>query len=392
MAYRKFQADYLFTGINLMNNTWVLITDEEGVVKDIVSHEQAGEGIEIFSGILSPGFINTHCHLELSHLKNKIPEKTGLTNFVYKVVTERHYPEEEIVHAIKKAVEEMVQNGITAIGDICNNELAISTKNDEQLHYYNFIEVSGWNPLIAYERFERSKSIYDKYIENGKKTSMIPHAPYSVSYPLWEKITPFFSGKIVSIHNQEVVCEDEFFIKGTGELIKMYEMMKIDNSFYHFPGTSSLQSYFEKLFPASSVILVHNTFIKQDDIDFIKRKKPFGQLVSFCLCPNANIYIENTFPPVLMLVDNEVNIVVGTDSLASNHQLDILEELKTISKKLPDIKTELMLTWATLNGAKALQVENMLGSFEKGKQPGIVLIENIEGDKFIDSSKARRIL
>ena len=392
MPYRKFQADYLFTGNNLMNNTSVLITDEEGVVNDIVGHEQAGEGVEIFSGILSPGFINTHCHLELSHLKNKIPEKTGLANFVHKVVTERHYTEEEIVKAIKLAEEEMEQNGIVAIGDICNNDLAISPKNNERIHYYNFIEVSGWDPLIASERFERSKSIYDKYIANGKKTSLVPHAPYSVSCPLWEKIAPYYSGKVVSIHNQETLTEDEFFFKGTGELIKMYEMMKIDNSFYNFPGTSSLQSYFEKLFQASSVISVHNTFIKQDDINFINRKKPSGQLVSFCICPNANIYIENTFPPVLMLIDNEVNIVVGTDSLASNHQLDILEELKTISKKLPDIKTELMLTWATLNGAKALQMENALGSFEKGKQPGIVLIENIEGDKFAPNSKARRIL
>ncbi len=286
----------------------------------------------------------------------------------------------------------MEQNGIIAIGDICNNDLAISTKNNPQLHYYNFIEVSGWNPLIASERFERSKSIYDKYKENEKKTSMVPHAPYSVSYPLWEKITPYYAQKVVSIHNQETQTEDEFFFKGTGELLKMYEMMKIDNSFYKFPEASSLQSYFEKLFSASSVILVHNTFIKQNDIDFIARKKPSGQLVSFCLCPNANIYIENTLPPVLMLEDNEVNIVVGTDSLASNHQLDILEELKTISKKLPGIKTELMLKWATLNGAKALQMENMLGSFEKAKQPGIVLIENIEGNKFTPNSKARRIL
>lgn len=392
MPYRKFQANYLFTGIDFRNSTSVLITDEKGVVKDIVRQEEAGEDIEILSGILSPGFINAHCHLELSHLKNKIPEKTGLSDFVYKVVTERHYPKGEILHAINTAVEEMVQNGIVALGDICNNDLAVSTKNNERLHYYNFIETSGWNPFIASERFERSKSIYDKYIKSGKKASIVPHAPYSVSYPLWEKIAPYYTGKVVSTHNQETLSEDEFFLKGTGEMNKMYELMKIDNSFYKFPGSSSLQSYFEKLVSASSVILVHNTFMKQDDLDFIKRKKPSGQLISFCLCPNANIYIENTLPPVLMLVNNEVNIVVGTDSLASNNQLDILEELKTISKKFPGIKTECMLTWATLKGAKALQMEATLGSFEKGKHPGIVLIENIEDDKFTNSSKARRIL
>ena len=392
MPYRKFQADYLFTGIDLMNNSSVLITDERGEIKDIIPTGHAGEDVEIFPGILCPGFINAHCHIELSHLKNKIPEQTGLPDFVYKVVRDRHYPEEEIVDAIKTSQVEMLQNGIVATGDICNDELALSIKNDARLRYYNFIEVTGWNPSIAAERFARSKGIYDKYIENGKKASMVPHAPYSVSYPLWEKITPFFSGKIVSIHNQETPFEDDFFLKGTGELMKMYEMMKIDNSFYVFPGVSSLQSYFEKLFSASSVILVHNTFIKQRDIDFIIRKKPLGQLVTFCLCPNANVYIENKLPPVEMLMDAKINIVVGTDSLASNHQLDILEELKTISKKFPAIKTEAMLAWATLNGARALEMDDTLGSFEKGKHPGIVLIENIEGDKFTDASKAKRIL
>lgn len=392
MPYRKFQADYLFTGSDLTANSSVLITNEKGEIKDIVAAGQAGEDVAIFPGILCPGFINAHCHIELSHLKNKIAEQTGLPDFVYKVVRERHYPEEEIVDAIKTAQAEMLQNGIVAAGDICNNELALSIKNDARLRYYNFIEVTGWNPLEAAERFAHSKSIYDKYIGNEKKASMVPHAPYSVSYLLWEKIAPYFSGKIVSIHNQETPFEDEFFLKGKGELTKMYEMMKIDNSFYTFPGVSSLQSYFEKLFSASSVILVHNTFITQDDIDFITRKKPFGQLVSFCLCPNANVYIENKLPPVEMLMDAKVNIVVGTDSLASNHQLDILEELKTISKKFPAIKTETMLTWATLNGSKALQMEDTLGSFEKGKQPGIVLIENIKANKFTDASKAKRIL
>jgi cytosine/adenosine deaminase-related metal-dependent hydrolase len=140
------------------------------------------------------------------------------------------------------------------------------------------------------------------------------------------------------------------------------------------------------------VILVHNTFTKQEDIDYINEVKSAEQLLSFCICPSANIYIENTFPPVFMLLENEANVVIGTDSLASNHQLDILEELKLISGKWPKIKTDILLKWATLNGAKALQMDDTLGSFKKGMQPSIVLIENIQGDRFIESSKARKIL
>ncbi len=392
MPYRKFRADYLFTGIDLLSSNSVLVTDEKGKVEDIINVDDAGEDVETLTGLLCPGFINAHCHIELSHLKDKIPENTGLTEFVYGVVTESHYPAEDIEIAIKLAVEEMIQNGIVAVGDICNNELSIASKNEAQLRFYNFIEVSGWNPLIAQERFEKSKAIYDKYIQNNKEASMVPHAPYSVSYPLWEKIAPFFSHKVVTIHNLETEDENKFFLEGKGDLIRMYEMMKIDTSFYNFPYTSSIQSYLKKMVNASSVMLVHNTFIKQDDLDYIFKAKPVSQLISFCLCPNANIYIENTLPPVLRLLDNGVNIVVGTDSLASNHQLDILEELKTISKNFPSVTMKIMLEWATLNGAKALQMENILGSFEKGKQPGIVLIENLEGHKLKSDSKAKRLL
>ena len=111
----------------------------------------------------------------------------------------------------------MLNNGIVAIGDICNNDLALSVKRNERLHYYNYIGVCALDPGITNKRFERSKLIYDKYIANRKKTSLTPHAPYSVSYPLWEKITPYFSGKIISIHTQEPRTEDDFFLRGPGE-------------------------------------------------------------------------------------------------------------------------------------------------------------------------------
>src|SRR6185437_16799936 len=139
MRYRKFKADYLFTGEALLNSDNVLITTENGEIKEILNTKDAGENIEILNGIISPGFINAHCHIELSHLKNRIPERTGLVDFVFKVVSERHFDENEILNSIKKAENEMLQNGIVAVGDICNNSLSASQKRKEHLQYYNFI-------------------------------------------------------------------------------------------------------------------------------------------------------------------------------------------------------------------------------------------------------------
>ena len=392
MRYRKFKADYLFTGEQLLNDKNILIIDENGKIEEIVSALDEGADLEIFKGIITPGFINAHCHLELSHLKEVIPEKTGLVDFVFEVVSKRYFAEEEIIEAIEKAEKEMNQNGIVAVGDICNYATTISQKIKRNLSYYNFIEISGWLPEIAEVRFEKRKMALDQFEKNNLVASIVPHAPYSVSEVLWEKIIPLFSGKTITIHNQETADEDLFFKNGSGDFLRMFEKMKIDNSFYTPKRVRSVESYFDKFSSAASVILVHNTFTQQQDLDFINQHKNKDQLVSFCLCPNANLYIENAMPPVDLFLKNNLNIILGTDSLASNHHLSILEEIKTIAKKYPEIETGTLLKWATINGAKALQMDKDLGSFEKGKKPGIVLIENLDGMKIKPESKIRQLI
>lgn len=396
--YRKISAPRIFDGFRFRENH-VLILNRDGVVEACLPMENAGDDVQFFEGILTPGFINCHCHLELSHMKGKIPEGTGLVDFVFKVVTERSASEDEILSAIAAAEVEMKRAGIVAVGDICNNLFTLPQKRKGNLYYYNFIEASGWLPAGAALRFERAQSIYGKFIDNkGVQPqtinykpqtvfcSIVPHAPYSVSAELWQVIQPYFAGKIVTIHNQETRFEDEFFLQGTGDFTRMYALMKIDNS-HHVPTKrSSLLSYFNRLKEAERIILVHNTFTSEEDVQYVKREtenvkentqrqtpNPKPQTF-FCLCVNANQYIETALPPVEMLRRNDCNIVLGTDSLASNWSLSIVDEIKTLRRYYPAVPLEEMLHWATLNGAKALDMDNVLGSFEKGKKPGVVLL------------------
>jgi len=385
MDYRKLKADRLFDGYRFLDDK-VLIVSTEGIIEDIVASADAGEGIETVNGTLTPGFINCHCHLELSHMRGLIPERTGLVDFVFKVVTERHHSEEEILVAIDKAETEMLENGIVAVGDICNNSLTLAQKQRGRLSYYNFIEASGWLPSVYQPRFERAKDVATDFSILDHPYSIVPHAPYSVSENLWREIQPFFEGKTVSIHNQETAFEDEFFQKGSGDFTRMYDMMKIDNT-HHVPTErSSLQSYFNKLRGASNAILVHNTFTQQGDLDYIQLQTPNSKLqIFFCLCVNANRYIENALPPIEMLRKNKCNIVLGTDSLASNWSLNILDEIRAIRQSQPSIPLEELLSWSTINGARALNMHNSLGSFEKGKRPGVVVLDQ-------EALTARRIL
>lgn len=379
MAYLKFKADAIFTGTEMLHNDVVLITQEDGTIENIVAANDAGDGIQQSEGILTPGFVNAHCHTELSHMKGLIPEKTGLVDFVINIVAQRNFDEEKIIEAIQQAETEMLQNGIVAVGDICNTTHSIQQKKQSKLSWYNFIEISGWLPQIAEKRFEQMKTVEKEFLNSNSelKTSIVPHAPYSVSNQLWSLIQQEFVGKTISIHNQETLAEDELFKYGTGDFNRMYNLMNIENTDFKPLGKSSVQTYFSKLSTAKKLILVHNTFTTKEDIDFIQHSpltthhSPF-----FCLCPNANLYIENTLPNIEMLRANNANIVLGTDSLASNWSLSIAAEIETIRKIFPAIPLAEILKWATINGAKALQMENSLGSFEKSKKPGVVLLND----------------
>jgi aminodeoxyfutalosine deaminase len=388
MSFLKYHADKLFTGTEMLSEHYVLICDTKGKVEEIVGVTEAGDDVQKLHGVLSPGFVNCHCHLELSHMRGLIPEKTGLIDFVFSVVTQRNFPDEEILEAIAKAEYEMLNNGIVAVGDICNNLLTLKQKQKHRLQYYNFVEASGWLPAIAEQRFLRSRQYYEAFTEVSP-TSIVPHAPYSVGNELWNLITPYFQNKVASIHNQETAFEDELFLQNKGDFVRMYEMMKIDHSFYEASGKTSLQTYFNKLEKAERVLLVHNTFTKEEDVLFLKERGKYN--ISFCLCVNANQYIENSVPPIELFRKHNCNIVLGTDSLASNWSLSIMDEIKTMQKHFPSIPLEEMLTWATFNGAKALQMDDTLGNFEKGKQPGVVLISNIQEGVINEQTTATRV-
>jgi cytosine/adenosine deaminase-related metal-dependent hydrolase len=125
---------------------------------------------------------------------------------------------------------------------------------------------------------------------------------------------------------------------------------------------------------SGNLILVHNTFADRNTVRMIMKR----QNLFWCLCPNSNIFIENQIPPLDMLIEEGCDIVIGTDSLASNKKLSILEELKTLQFNFPDTTVMDLVKWSTLNGAKALGEETNYGKIEAGKKPGLLLLENLD--------------
>ena len=409
--YRKFTADYIFTGYKMLPVQQAIITDDKGCILDLVPVQDAGDEIQILEGLICPGFINAHCHIELSHLKGVIPEGGGLVNFVQQVITQRKATDEVMQQAIADAAAEMYQSGIVAVGDICNTANSIFHKKSSPIYWHNFIEVSGFVDAVAEKRLAEMEYVYTLFKKMDERrlttdnrqpkaehaaTVYSPHSPYSVSKKLFQLLNEQTAGQLISIHNQECVAENELYQHKTGGFLALYKNLGIDISGFKSTGLTSLQSWLPFFTRQQSIILVHNTFTSQADIDFTREyshRQKNGAAIYHCLCINANEYIEQQAPPINLLWANNCSILIGTDSYASNRQLNMLEEIKSIqlatnnAVPLPEV-----LGWATINGAKALQMQHVFGSIEKGKQPGLVHINHVEGMQLSTQSTATRII
>ncbi len=387
--YQKIQATQIYTGTELLEDQLVLITQKDGTIEAMVGIEDAGDEVQNFEGILTPGFINAHCHLELSHMKGMIPAHTGLQEFVKQIVALRQVAPEAIQEAIVNAEAEMKANGIVAVGDISNTLDTLTQKAKHNLAYYSFVELYDLDPSRAADKIEAGLEIQKQFQENCVRASLVPHAPYSVTNDLWNLLSAHFGIHTISLHNQETNDENDFFKTKTGSFLGMYERTKVNLDFFEATGLSALQSVLPVFKKAHHGILVHNSFTSVEDIQAVHAAmdKAF-----WCLCPNANQYIEQTMPPVELLRSEKARLVIGTDSYASNWSLNILDELKTIQQYHPQIPLAEMLGWATINGAEALQMDKHLGSFEKGKQPGVVLITGVNAVNDLKNASSQRIL
>lgn len=377
MIKRFLKADILYTSAGKPIENGMLAISDDGriaaVGKDL---DTQGKKVEYFPGALCPGFVNTHCHLELSHLKDKLPQKTGLDGFIKNLQANRTASEAEIETAIYKAEQEMLKAGIVAVGDICNGTDSFQVKKESVIYFFNFIELFSSDPEKAANVYENGKAIQASSNLFGIDSAIVPHSPYSVSKELFSLISTGKHSSRLSIHNQETSSENELFIKSTGRLAELLKSFGIDPTSFFGTGKNSLPSYLSFLPPTVPLLLVHNTYTSQEDLQFAEKNHPN---IYWCFCPKANLYIENQLPDFSIFIKEGAKCTIGTDSLASNDTLSIFEEMKTIQANCQNIPNDLLIQWATINGAEFLGIENNYGSLEIGKLAKINHLEMRSG-------------
>jgi len=391
---KSFKADYVFPVCADPIKNGIVTVDDNGKIIAVTSQndllETSNTPIEHLSGIICPGFINTHCHLELSHLEGKLERGKGLVNFIKEVQKLRGAAEtNEILDAVVKADSDMVANGIVAVGDIANTNVTIPVKANSKLYYHSFVETFGFLPGQANEVFDNALALANEF--RPQSVSITPHAPYSVSKELFKLIRHHSEAgqNLISIHNQECEDENKFYRYKLGSFNDLYAYFGIDITHFKPQARNSLQSIIPLLTNKQEILMVHNTCTNLKDIYFIKR---FDRRIHWCFCPNANLFIEKTLPKVELFTGQGFNITLGTDSLASNSKLCILSEMRTLQQKFSSLSTAQLIEWGTLNGARYLGIDEEKGTLEPGKAPGLNLLTGLDGLKLTPETKVKKLI
>ena len=376
----RLTAEYVYTSgaSGVIKNGYVEFDEADGT---IVSVGECSADEQITPGALTPGFVNGHCHIELSHLHGKFRKGTGMAGFIDQINELRDWAgREEKVRLTRYWMDKMWADGVSAMADISNDDSSFDVKKSHDMYTRTFLEVFGSEPHMCEGVMEEVTALNATADQAGIDAAPTPHSCYTMSPELLSASAAAGLAKgILSYHSQESQEEEDLLRTGSGA---MYENRRRSGmSTPPVTGESSLKYFIQRLASAvpapysQHILLVHNVCLTQDDIDAAKKVM---DNVYWTVCPLSNIFIHNALPPIHLMRSNGLDIMLGTDSLSSNDDLDMVKEMFCIHQNFPEVPMSEILEWATLNGARFLKKDDVIGSLEVGKKPGIVRINNID--------------
>ena len=391
---KRISAKYVYTldRKDPLFNAYVEV-DEDG---PICSVGQCEEGEQLLDGALVPGFVNAHCHLELSHLHGKFRKGTGMAGFIDQINALRDWASDDVkTELVRKWMNKLWADGVSAIADISNDASSFQVKKESDIYTRTFLEVFGTEPQDC-EQVMKSVSELNEVADSfGIDAAPTPHSCYTMSPELLSASSAAgLKSGYLSYHSQESQEEEDLLIDGSGLMAE--NRRRAGMSTPPVTGESSLKYFIERLQAAKPspydehILLVHNVTLKQDDIDAANKVM---KNVYWAICPLSNIFIHNALPPVELMRRNELKICLGTDSLSSNDDLDMMKELVCLHDNFPEVPMSELFTWACLNGAEFLGKEKQLGTFAPGSRPGIVLVSGLdEKGNITGESRSERLL
>lgn len=397
MAVNRIAASFVYTldASEPIRNGYVEY-DDEGKILGVGQCEDAASEKNFYDGAIVPGFVNAHCHVELSHLHGKFRKGTGMAGFIDQINELRDWAGRDAkIVLVKKWMDKMWADGVSAMADISNDDSSFGVKAEHPMYTRTFLEVFGSEPHMCDGVMADVTALNVLADEAGIDAAPTPHSCYTMSPQLLSASAAAGLAKgYLSYHSQESLEEEDLLRSGSGA---MYENRKRSGmSTPPVTGESSLKYFLDRLADVKQgpydehILLVHNVCLAQDDIDAAKKVM---NNVYWAICPLSNIFIHNALPPIALMRENGLSIMLGTDSLSSNDDLDMVKEMICLHENFPEVPMSEMLQWACLTGAEFLSKDDVLGTLTPGKKPGLVYIANVDGEGNLTAqSRSERVI
>lgn len=394
MSTKRIAAEYVYTlqTQECIHRGYVEYEDDGTVVS--VGRCEADE--PVLPGAVVPGFVNAHCHLELSHLHGKFRKGTGMAGFIDQINALRDWASDDVkTELVDKWLTKLWNDGVSAVADISNDASSFPVKKSSPVYTRTFLEVFGTEPQDCDAVMASVGKLNEVAESFGIDAAPTPHSCYTMSPELLSTSSAAgLKSGYLSYHSQESQEEEDLLMYGSGLMAE--NRKRAGMSTPPVTGGSSLKYFIERLEAAKPspydehILLVHNVTLKQDDIETAKKVM---NNVYWAICPLSNIFIHNELPPVELMRKNGLKICLGTDSLSSNDDLDIMKELVCLHRNFPEVPMSELLTWASRNGAEFLGKEKQLGTLTPGARPGIVLVTGLdEKGNITEESRSKRIV
>ncbi len=334
------------------------------------------ESIDLTGHVVLPAFINAHSHLELTALG---PLKTAspFVSWIHELIGAKNtIKTESIAQGIQKGFQDMMRSGVGTIGDHISFDTPLDPFVTSPLKGLLFGEVIGVGLQLASETFKKLAQKKSSLTRSNFTLHPSPHSAHSVHPDILKEV--FASQKApLSIHLAESEDESKLFSKQKGDL---FDFIKSRGGDFSFLDTSGLGHLNQLGVPLSKILVVHGNLLSESDFKKIKEHH-----LSIVHCPRSRHFLNHPMPPLKKWLENNINVALGTDSLASNHSLSFLDELRFLRETSPELTLEQIFTMATMGGAKALQMDHLVGSITPGKKADLIAFKLVGGKTPLES-------
>ncbi len=361
----------------LLQNAAIHISDSGRILRVEPWHGPPASGVDVVdwgSAIILPGLINAHSHLELTLLHNQLTQFSSFSDWILQLIRHRQsWTREKFEASIQEGARLSISCGTTLVGDITASGMTWDAMRSGNLRCVVFEEIRAFSP----DRADQTLSQLNPALDKNDPDSMLvhgvsPHAPYSVSSELYRCAAEMARnrGMPMATHVAETLSELQFLETGTGEFRDLLSAIGALPDNWKAPGQSPIL-YLESLGALGpSCLLIHCNYLDQESITRISATHS-----NVIYCPRSHAFFGHEVHPIRQLLDCGINVALGTDSLASNDSLSMIDEMRFLFKQRRDIKSEEIFRAATLNAAIALGFVDSLGLLKIGCFADMAVLE-----------------